>query len=368
MQQCQAVSSGVRQCPAKSDIVDQIAIVAPLTEMSGNMSTAHRIALFFGREAVLVDSSAVRQDQQILQQTFAALIVLHALRSATVIGPDGRLLIPASRCILVFGGTDVNEYSKDPVHLATMTKVVDVADRCVCFSEVMERRVVSLWPHVRGKVWIIRQSVLIPPCRSDPTAHLTLGGQWMRTCVGSVGSITALGNSTLPVALLPGGLRPVKDQLFAVRAWSRVTVPCLLVLVGSSIDDSYAQRVLREVMALSNVVWCPGLNREALLLLMSEIRVQCVLNTSISEGQAQSIIEAMLMRKPCVVREIDENLDLVHPDRGIAVKDEACLAEVINTWQPDDIAMLDRAERFIREQHSLDVESAQYHNVVLSVN
>lgn len=88
---------------------------------------------------------------------------MHAFRS-------GRLLTGAltaahahTRCILVFGGTDVNESYKTPSKLEIMTRAVQQAHTLVAFSPSIYTAAADLWPFCTCKMLTIPQSV--PPPR-----------------------------------------------------------------------------------------------------------------------------------------------------------------------------------------------------------
>ena len=96
--------------------------------------------------------------------------------------------------------------------------------------------------------------------------------------------------TSMPVFLLPAGLRPVKDVLWAVDAVDAVgagsadaSPPFVLAIVGPSLDDKYRDAVVERLGRSKNVVLIPPVDRAHTVGYMRA--ATAVVNTSKSEGQ-----------------------------------------------------------------------------------
>ena len=224
-----------------------------------------------------------------------ALISTHAFICAPSFGATG---LPY---VVVFGGTDLNEYALDPDSLATMTRAVDGATALVAFNADFVRRCLTLWPHVREKLHHIPQGVETRPAHDFS----------MRERLGLPPEAEML--------LLPSGLRPVKDPLMlvdCVRRWHGDDPRIHLIIAGLSYDPEFEGIVRRRCPAGSGVRYIGPLSRGQLHAAMRESTA--VLNTSLSECSPNAVLEAMRLHCPVVVRNIPGNTCLVrHESTGL---------------------------------------------------
>jgi hypothetical protein len=313
----------------------------------GNVETQTRIIDFLRQSGFSVlpalPSDLVDVPDDVLHSnTFWVLI--HAYRSVEKLDATK---FP-SRYILVLGGTDVNELSREVDKLAVMNCTVRNAACIVCFSESLADGAALVWPHCADKLTVIRQSVALPkhiPCATTGVPPDT------------------------KVVLLIAGLRPVKDPLFVVPrfvAWAneQAREQVVLMLIGPTMDDTLKNEVMSWTSS-GHVVWIPGVPRCEVLGLMSSDQTVLVINTSRSEGQPQAILEAMKLRKPVCVRRIPANIDLVGScgERGeiFGTPDEfiACMERVLQRTS-DIQEKVTRAASFVDEFHAEAREAAAY--------
>jgi glycosyltransferase involved in cell wall biosynthesis len=117
------------------------------------------------------------------------------------------------------------------------------------------------------------------------------------------------------VALLPGGLRPVKAQhvaLAALEELARRAVPVHLVLAGPTLDSEY-EALLRIRAGSSPYVHFVGTLAHADMgaaLAASDV----VLNSSESEGESNAILEAQWAGKLVLARRNRGNVALIQDD------------------------------------------------------
>ena len=117
------------------------------------------------------------------------------------------------------------------------------------------------------------------------------------------------------VAVLLAGLRPVKDVHMALDAFARLAsssdaaAAWRLLIAGDVVDAEYAEGVARRVDEMTNVVLLDALPHDAALRTLS--RADVALNTSITEGESRTILEALALGVPVVARDNAGNQQLL---------------------------------------------------------
>lgn len=133
------------------------------------------------------------------------------------------------------------------------------------------------------------------------------------------------------IALLAGGLRPVKGQRLALEAFERAAGDLddwLLVLAGPVLDEDYAAEVREVARALPGAVYIGEIPHGAMAHAMGQCDV--LLNSSESEGEAQIILEAQCVSLPVVARRVVGNVALVEDGlTGWLFDDYAGLAAIL---------------------------------------
>ncbi|WP_290056612.1 alpha/beta fold hydrolase [Amycolatopsis solani] len=273
-----------------------------------------------------------------------AMVGTHALLSGSTFLETGRPYV------LVLGGTDLNEYALEPVFHQVMTQAVERAAGLVAFNDDFVRRSRELWPQVADKVRYIPQGVRTTP--SDYSLRRALG----------VGADAKL-------LLLPAGLRPVKDPLFAIDAVKQLHEDddrVRLVIAGVSYDEDYEAMVRRRCGGSPAVRYVGALAREDLHAAMRE--ATAVLNTSTSECSPNSLLEAMDVGCPVVVRDIPGNTCLVeHDATGLVFADRDGLREQVRRLLDDDVLarrLRRHGQEHVRRVHGMPAERAAYAAVV----
>ncbi len=160
------------------------------------------------------------------------------------------------------------------------------------------------------------------------------------------------------IALLAGGLRPVKGQMLALEAFERAAAKLddwLLVLAGPVLDEAYAAQVREKARALPHAVYIGEIPHAAMAHAMGQCDV--LLNSSESEGEAQVILEAQCVSLPVVARRVVGNTALVEDGvTGWLFDDYAGLAAILGRLggDPDGLAAVAR-RAFVTRQDRLDV-------------
>ncbi len=114
--------------------------------------------------------------------------------------------------------------------------------------------------------------------------------------------------------LVVGGLRPVKGQLRAValaRGLRDLGLDLTLTLAGPALDPGYAAAVDEALAGAGIGVWVGEVPHGAMDRVYGE--VDCLLNTSDSEGASNAILEAWAGGLPVAARSAPGNRELLEP-------------------------------------------------------
>ncbi|XP_004363480.1 hypothetical protein CAOG_03752 [Capsaspora owczarzaki ATCC 30864] len=328
---------------------------------------------------------------------------LHAFRS-------GQYLIhcPLPYAIIL-GGTDVNEAQElTNEQLDLMTLAVRRARGIVAFNESLSAPALKRWPFLDGsRLRIIPQAVQIdtpqPPTPRAPTLHERLGLPVHPSRPADLAPI---------VLLLVAGLRPVKDPTFLfdiVSCWHRLDSRVHLAVIGPELTPKCTSQVREAADRSPGVHILSAVPYAEALWLMSQ--ADFLLNSSLSEGLASAVLEAMSLSVPLLARNIPGNAAVIqHGTTGCLFNqpaemvasalaylpssfaapwlDDAAIAKLQNAVLSDsDISTIrsaaqtaaqctlaevtDRrstlvaaAHRYVEHNHACDVEAAAYHGIL----
>ena len=210
------------------------------------------------------------------------MIALHAWRSADSI-QRFRELYPKRPLVVALTGTDINEYlERDP---APTLRSLALADRLVALQELARRRVPAKF---RRKVRVIHQSA----------------PSWRRA---------APSRRSFDVAVI-GHLRAVKDPLRAAEAARLLPAGSRLRIVhlGAAEDAKWAARAQAEMRQNPRYVWRGDRPPAEVRRLLA--RAQAMVLSSVSEGGANVISEAVAASVPVLASRIDGSVGLLGGD------------------------------------------------------
>eukprot|EP00039_Didymoeca_costata_P001797 m.55159 g.55159 ORF g.55159 m.55159 type:complete len:372 (+) comp10971_c0_seq1:134-1249(+) len=309
-----------------------IGVVSPLEQHSGNRSTILRVQGLLQNNGVtcfLYDNVSLKQmlDSQrkseqrrlnawILENNINVLVALHAYRAGQLLGEETP--VPY---VVVFGGTDLSLYCNEAESLTVMGKCVENAFSLIAFSDAMKKSAFDLWPQYAYKLQVIPQSVDIKiiPKKGDGMQYIAALATMTNSPLANDKSLEW--NDSCVLLVLPAGLRPVKDVLHVATAVSQWSCECenkvrLLIIGSDKLDKDYAATVREKVNSLPGVYVLPPVDQQTLHSIISDAFL--LLNTSKSEGMCSSILEAMALRTPVIVRDIPGNAAIVkHGVSGI---------------------------------------------------
>ena len=243
------------------------------------------------------------------------MIAIHAWRSADSIRRF-REHYPDRPLIVALSGTDVYDYiDRDP---APTLHSLACADRLVALQELAFRRVPARF---RRKVRVLHQSA--PPLPR-----------------------TARSRCGFDVAVI-GHLREVKDPFRAAKAARRLPATSRLRIVhlGAAETPQWAAKAKAEMSANPRYLWRGDRPRAEVRRLLGRARAMVL--SSVSEGGANVISEAVAAGVPVLASRIDGSVGLLGRDYPgyFRLGDTAALARLLH-WietRPEFLARLRRA-------------------------
>eukprot|EP01079_Euglenida_sp_SAG-EU17-18_P010447 gene10447-1895_t len=351
-----------------------VLVLAPTTTATGNATTVGRI-----RGAVEISgcvpyvvscttTTPVSLVDLLSKTRFAAMVCLHAFHCGSLLLRLESTILPP--VVLVFGGTDINEMIKAAPRLAIINAMVQLSARVICFSACLKERASLLWPAARAKWVVIPQGVFCPSV-DPPTASNSSGSTFLM----------AMGlPQDAKFFLLPAGLRLVKDPLFlagVVADLHREDPSVFMVIMGEALDQDVAAQVKAASSSSATSDNCNGLLYRGALCqgdlhqVMALPQCVAVVNTSKSEGQPQTILEAMQCGKVVMVRNVEGNTAVVqHSITGLVFTTPGVWfyqAKFLLDGTNDQSVLIGASRDYIANTHSLCEEAKRYQCVLQDV-
>nr|XP_045011628.1 glycosyltransferase 1 domain-containing protein 1 isoform X5 [Jaculus jaculus]XP_045011629.1 glycosyltransferase 1 domain-containing protein 1 isoform X5 [Jaculus jaculus] len=236
----------------------RLLFLAVLRPHTGNAVTAKRVRNHLeaaGHVCILKDASDSERASDIasliMAENLEAALALHLYRAGRLLQGHG---IPFG---VIFGGTDLNEDANHREKNEVMGKVLKEARFAVAFTESMKEIAQQQWPHAKGKIFVQSQGIA-----TTPNSAFNWDSFLQKL------EITQSADS-LYVFLLICGLRPVKDPLYLVDAfseWHQEAPNVYMVIVGPEVDPVFTKEVkarLRRQWIWKCLSW-PGTSQEML--------------------------------------------------------------------------------------------------------
>jgi len=277
------------------------------------------------------------------------VVVLHAFKCGDVLDALATSTFSESGrkvpTVLVLGGTDVNvDVSESAARAATLARRARAVNAVVAFSETMVAAASDVFraPEIKGKITVVPQGVRLP---ETPSKFQSNGCDANRSGAPTLHSVLGVPERT-PVFLLPAGLRPVKDVLWAADAAEAVarkmtargssasfsasasvsassfissspreaSPPFVFAVVGPVLDEAYASTVFERAggsrLGGAGVFrYVPAAPRAVAVEYARA--AACVVNTSHSEGQSGALLEAAAVGTPILARDVPGNRALL---------------------------------------------------------
>ena len=211
------------------------------------------------------------------------MVAIHAWRSAEAIRRF-KIRYPRHRLILQLSGTDIYQYIKEDAE--PTLRSMELAERLVALNSLAWRVVPKRF---RKKLRVIFQSA------RKSTAPRQLSRRHIDLCV-------------------IGHLRDVKDPLRAAEA-ARLLPPASrirVVQIGRAYSADWAAKATAEMAANPRYLWRDDVPRAAVQSLLR--RSHAMILSSISEGGANVISEAIVAGVPILASRMDGNVGLLGAD------------------------------------------------------
>ncbi len=264
----------------RAGLTVRVVTPAPPGSRSGNRVTAERWAGMLARLGCRVQLETAGGEADVL-------VALHARRSHAAVMEFARTA-PGRPIVVGLAGTDV--YGDVPAGDADALESIARADRIVA----LQPRAARMLPEAaRARVRVIYQSCALPdpmPVFEPPAAP----GRFRVSFVSH--------------------LRAVKDPLAAAEAAALVAAdsPIEIVHVGDPLDPQLADRARRASDRVARYRWLGSVARERALALVAASDL--FLLTSVAEGGANAVTEALACGTPVVSSRIEGSLGILGED------------------------------------------------------
>jgi putative glycosyltransferase (TIGR04348 family) len=251
------------------------------------------------------------------------MIALHAWRSAAAIRRF-RELYPDRPLIVALTGTDINEYlDRDP---APTLHSLACADRLVSLQELAAQRVPARF---RRKVRVVHQSAPSLPRAASKRSR------------------------GFDIAVI-GHLREVKDPFRAAEAARRLPASSRIRIVhfGAAETPEWTERAKAEMRNNPRYVWRGDRRRADVRRLLGRVRAMVL--SSLNEGGANVVSEAVAAGVPVLASHIDGSIGLLGRDYPgyYPAGDTAALASLLHRIETEP-KFLDRLQRAVSRRAPL---------------
>ena len=251
----------------------------PIDSLNGNTVCAQRIAKMLEQEGIQVQVIEVGKEQPVGD----VLIALHARKSAPSI-QEFRRINPTGRIILFLTGTDL--YEDIPKGCSTCLESMRLADVLVVSQEAS---LASVPAEFSDKTKVIYKSIELP--EKIPVPDLQFSN---------------------PLFSIVGHLRKVKNPFLAVKALRHIKADCRLYLLGRALEDGFAEQAERLTHSEPRFRWL-GQRPHAEALGWMKLSTATI-NSSFSEGGANSIGESIMLGTPVLASKVEGNIGMLGVD------------------------------------------------------
>jgi putative glycosyltransferase (TIGR04348 family) len=268
---------------------------------TGNAVAASRWARILRRLGHRVTVAAEYEDEPA-----DAMVAIHAWRSAEAIRCF-KARYPERPLMLQLSGTDIYQYiSEEP---APTLRSIELADYLIALNSLAWR---VLPKKFRNKLRVIFQSARTPSAPRQPSRR------------------------HIDIAVI-GHLRDVKDPLRAAEA-ARLLPPASrirIIHIGRAYSADWAARATAEMASNPRYLWRDDVPRAAVQKLLR--RSHAMVLSSLSEGGANVISEAIVAGVPILASRMDGNVGLLGADYPgyFPVGDTQALAQLLRRIEDD---------------------------------
>lgn len=338
-----------------------VLFLSPLRRASGNHSTIQRIRSLLESDTLNClewDPADFHNEEEFLhklkESSVDFIIALHAYRAGQFLSNE----VPVEY-ILIFGGTDINQFHKDVNKLRLMTRAVMAARCLITFSSQMMDRALQIWPDLdQSKTVTIKQGIQTMPSSFN-----------LRDVLVERGRVSSSEAGKAYIFLFVGSIRPVKDPLYLVNTmaeWHKKRKEVLYVIIGPKQDEDYFISFKTKIDSTPGIIYMGEMSIEDTHACMKHSTA--LVNTSESEGMAAVLLEAMDLGTPVIARRNDGNEALIqHGVTGFLFSSPEEFIDIAEKFMDDVEAqrMVTReAKNQIHKEHSPETEKNAYLKVI----
>ena len=303
-----------------------IYLISPNQKYSGNLVTINRISNYFQNSQIITiqDLDNIKINNQDI------VIGLHAYKV-------GKYLINKNyNFYIIIGGTDLNCDLYDNQKKNTIIQVLNQSKKIIVFN-VFQKMLIS-----ELKLGIDK-TVMIPQAVGD----LKSNNFDLRKYLGL--------NSYDKIYLIVGNLRRVKDPLFLINEFKFLydNFNYNFVYIGNNVDNYFLDYYwIKHINGLDQVSAHTAIKQ-----------ANGLINTSLSEGMSQTILEAMKLRCPVYVRVNNSNEYIVqHNITGYLFVNPNDFLKAIKFENTDQIR--DNAYQYVNSKHNIVLEKEKFENII----
>jgi len=236
--------------------------------------------------------------------------------------------------ILILGGTDIYEYLNYDKYYEIIYKTIEDAKYIISFNQFMKDNILGRFNIYENKIKIIAQSVPKLIIEKYDFCNINL-------------SILNYKKKFIMV----GNLREVKEPSFLFNYFEKSSNYCL-ILIGKMLDVKYTLP--------KNVYHINGLYKDKIYSIMD--KVDGLINTSKSEGQAITILEALKLKCPVYVRNNEGNRAIIkHGYNGYIFNNEEDFSNIVDLSINN---IIKNGYDYVNKYHNIDIEIEMFNKML----
>lgn len=332
----------------------KVVLASPFYEQQrGNTVTVDRIASGLKERKIETDVISITENDQTDLLSFADLV--HGFNAFRFYEFMQKLDFKIHPYVITLTGTDLNYDLFDQERRDQVIETLIDAKAVHVFEEKGKRMVAEEIPEIKNKLFVIQQGVGEFPDVASPFVK----------------------ESSTFLFTLPAGIRKIKNITSAIKMLASIQkkyTHIRLWIAGPILETEEGKNVQQLVDENQHWVRYVGeIPHEQMGALYAESDV--VLNTSYSEGQPSSLLEAMSLGVPTLVSNNNGNKSIVtHGETGFVYCDEQDFMKYARQLIEHPVAKLKMGrlgQAYVKEHHSIKHEVAMllaiYTNVLKEV-
>lgn len=260
---------------------------------------------------------------------------------------------------LIIAGTDANYYIDKEDSQTEITNIINNASGVIGLNKILTQKVLSKYKNILCKFITIHQSVEV----NKQVDNLLLK---RKDILNNLNISFNIEVEDLYITVLPSGIRNIKDPLYLISSFKNIIDKhsnCIFFIIGSIFDYDLYIELKKQIENYSESIFIlDHLHQKDFYNILRISNV--ILNSSISEGMSNVIMESMLFKKILIVRNNEGNTYLIENEKtgfvfNNQIEFEFIFEKVLNNkYNIEDIKF--NAYEKIRNEFSFELESKMY--------